>query len=123
MAFSQSEWNAIEQLVNRMLTSVGEPFIQGKVVKNDPVRKLVWLKEFGDTPIPLIAFDYQVKYYDQDSLGVTRVKKTPAYSKDVDILVPKVGQTVLVAQHFGTQRLPKCLGVIKSRNFVQSESE
>lgn len=120
---THSDWAEIEQHVNKMLTGLGEPFIQGVVIKNDKLRKVVWLKEFGDTPIPLISFDHQVKYSYKETTGITTVKRTKAYSKDVEILVPQVGDTVLVAQHFGTQRLPKCLGVIKSHHYVQTESD
>lgn len=123
MPLTNDDWRAIEDHVSKMLTGIGEPFIQGKVVKNDPLRKLVWLKEFGDTPVPVIGFDYQVKYYIKEADGTTTVKKTPSYSKDVEILIPKVGEIVLVAQHFGSRRLPKCLGVIKSKNFIQTEGD
>jgi len=36
-------------------------------------------------------------------------------------LVPKVGQTVLVAYEMGISRLPRCLGVIQSTNWITSE--
>lgn len=121
MAISQSEWTAIQDFVNSMLSKIGSPFVQGKVIKSDPARKVVWLKEFGHQPIPIIGFDYRVKYNSQAPDGTVIVKKTKPYTKDVEILVPQVGDTVLVAQHFGTSRLPKCLGVIKSRNYVDSE--
>lgn len=121
MAISNSEWREIEHLINRLLTNAGEAFVQGQVVKRDTSRKVVWLKEFGDTPIPLIAFNYTLKYYDTNELGVVRVRTAKA--PDIEIEVPKVGETVLIAQHFGSQRLPKCLGVIKSKKYIQVESD
>ena len=119
MALSNDDWREIQKVIDRRVTHVGEPFVQGKVVKNDQVRKLVWLKEFGDTPIPLIGFNYQVKYRYKEPTGETTITKTKAHSPEVEILVPKVGEIVLVAQHFGSRRLPKCLGVVRGKRFVQ----
>lgn len=126
---SQDDWREIQRYVNRALSQQGQSFVQGVVVKSDPIKKLIWLKEFGDQPIPLISFDYQVKYYYNEPFGNTtgvgtavnarmKSRKTQAYSKEVDILCPRVGDVVLVAQHLGSRRLPKCLGVIKSKNYV-----
>lgn len=132
MPLNNEDHKEIQRMVNRMIAqSVGEYFVQGKVIKNDPKRKLVWLKEFGDTPIPCIAFDVQVKYYYTEPHGNTTAvgtavnsrvatRKTKAYSPEVEILVPRVGDVVLVARHLGSRRLPKCLGVIQSTNYVQA---
>lgn len=123
MALNNTDWREIQKFVVSLLAQQGEYFTQGVVVKNDQVKKLVWLKEFGDQPIPLIAFDYQVKYYYRDGAGNMVPKKTPAHTKDVEILVPRVGDMVLVARHMGSRRLPKCLGVIKSTGYVRAGSE
>lgn len=120
MALSAQDWQQIQEFVNRIISKTGEAFIQGKVVKSDPTRRVVWLREFGDTPIPLIGFDYRVKYRYKETDGTTTVAKTKPHSDDVEILTPRVGDTVLVAQQFGTRRLPKCLGVIKSVRYVES---
>lgn len=129
---TNDDWREIQKLISRMVAEIGEPFVQGKVVKNDEINKLVWLKEFGDQPIPCIAFDYQVKYYYREPYGNTTAvgtavnsriatKKTKPHSKDVEILVPRVGDIVLVARQMGSRRLPKCLGVIKSKKYVKNE--
>lgn len=119
MPFTDSDWNAIQEFVNRLLSRSGDAFVQGKVVRSDSARKVVWLKEFGDVPIPLVAFDYQVRFRYKETTGTTTVAKTDPYSDDVEILTPRVGDIVLVAQQFGTRRLPKCLGVIKSKRYVE----
>lgn len=126
MPLDHNDWREIQSLVSRLVAQQGEYFVQGKVVKNDPKRKLVWLKEFGDQPIPCVSFDYQVKYYVNTSSGFVggdqiTPRKTRPYTPDVEILVPKVGDIVLVARHLGSRRLPKCLGVIKSSNYVSAE--
>lgn len=123
MALSQSDWREIQKEVNRLIAQVGEPFVQGEVVKNDQANRLVWLKEFGDQPIPMISFDYQVKYYYQNTTGNMVPRTTKAHSKEVEILVPRIGETVLVARHMGSRRLPKCLGVIKSTDYVRAGGE
>ncbi len=120
---TNADWREIEAFVSRIASKGGEPFVQGKVVASDSARKVVFLKEFGDTPIPVVGFDYQVKYSYKEPTGVTTIKKTKPYSNEVEILVPRVGDTVLVAQHFGTRRLPKCLGVIKSKRYVVPTGE
>lgn len=118
---SIDDWREIENFVNKALAQTGEPFSQGKVVKSDPVNKLVWLKEFGDQPIPLVSFDYQVKYSYVNADGATVIKKTRPYTRDVEILVPRVGDVVLIGRQMGSSRLPKCLGVVKSKNYIVPE--
>lgn len=134
MALSHDDYREIERFVGRILSDHGQSFVQGVVVKSDQNKKLVWLKEFGDQPIPCIAFDYQVRYYYNEPTGNTtavgapvnsRMKSrlTQPYTKEVEILVPRKGDIVLVATHLGSRRLPKCLGVIKSKNYVVQESD
>jgi hypothetical protein len=120
MSLDKNDWREIMSFVEKRMASLGESFIQGKVVKNDTINKLVWLKELGDQPIPLVGFDYQVKYNYVNSSGQTVIKKTTAHSGDVEMLTPRVGDIVLVALHLGSRRLPKCLGVIKSTNYVRA---
>jgi hypothetical protein len=119
MPLSHDDWREIQRLITSMVSQQGETFTQGKVVKSDQQKKLVWLKEFGDQPIPCIAFDYSVKYYYEDASGNLIPRKTNAYSKEVEMLVPRVGEIVLVARHMGSRRLPKCLGVIQSTGYVR----
>lgn len=121
MPLSHSDWTEIQNTIRRMASEVGEPFVQGKVIKVDPKNKTVFLAEFGDTPIPLVAHHYQITYNSRDSAGRTVRVKTNPYTTDVDVLVPRVGEIVLVAQHLGSRALPKCLGVIQSTNYVVGE--
>jgi hypothetical protein len=136
MAFTHDEWREIQNMMNNALDAQGEYFVQDVVVKSDPVRKVIWTKEFGDQAIPLFTFDYQVKTYDSEVTGVSGTspgpytvdkKKTPrkttAYSKEVEVLTPRIGDVVLIARHLGARRLPKCLGVLKSKNFIQEGGE
>jgi hypothetical protein len=113
---NQAMWREIQRFVTSLMSQQGQAFTQGKVVKRDVANKLVWLREFGDQPIPLVAFNYQVKYYVPDTSGNQVPKKTKV--GEVDVLVPEIGDTVLVARHLGSRRLPKCLGVIQSTNYV-----
>jgi len=117
---TNSDWRAIQEFVDKRVTRGGEPFVQATVIRVNQTNKTIFCKEFGDTPIPLLSFDYQVKYMFKETTGAVTIKTTKAHSEEVEVLVPRVGDTVLIAQHFGSRRLPKCLGVIKSQHFVET---
>lgn len=125
MPITEPEWNSIRALVESVSADVSGArnfFTTGKVLKRDENKKLIWLEEFGDQPIPLVAFDYEVKYYDETpngttvpSTGASSPFKTKTKTVKAKVLVPKVGETVLVARELGTRRLPRCLGVILAK--------
>lgn len=121
MALSFGDWDEINKVIAKAIGNVGEPFVQGTVIKSDPVKNVVFLKEFADVPIPIVAHHYQVTYNSRDTSGRVVRLKTIAYSNDVTVLVPRPGDIVLVAQHLGTRALPKCLGVIQSKNYIIGE--
>jgi hypothetical protein len=139
MPIPHGDWRAIQDMVSGMIEGQGEYFVQDIVVKSDQDNKIIWTKEFGDQAIPLFTFDYQVKYYDSDATSASttggidgpwtttiskqrKPYKTRPYTKEVEVLVPRIGDVVLIARHLGARRLPKCLGVLKSKNFI-SEGE
>jgi hypothetical protein len=118
---SEGEWASIRALVEKVSTQVTggrRNFISDKVVKRDVTKKLVWLSQFGNQPIPIVGFDYEVKYYDTNSSGTVNPKKTT-----ISPAVPDVGDTVLVVLEMGEQSLPRCLGKIQGRNWVLPENE
>jgi hypothetical protein len=120
MPISEPEWNSIRELAERVSRSVSgrrsEFFQTGIVTKRDMKNRLIWLKGFGNDPIPIIDFEHEVKYYDTDENGDAIVR-----SAKVQTVVPRVGQAVLVAYEMGVSRNPRCLGVIQSTNWFQSE--
>jgi hypothetical protein len=120
MPISEPEWNSIRTFVERICAQVSgrrsEFFETGTVSKRDEVNRLIWLKGFSDDPIPIVDFEHEVKYYDTDADGNVAVKKAK-----VTTVVPKVGQTVLVAYEMGTSRLPRCLGVVQGKNWIVTE--
>lgn len=118
MAISQRDWQQIQKYVEKRMAEAGEYFTQGIVIKNDQQNNLVWLKEFGDLAIPVFAFDYQVKYYYEDTSGNMQPRLTKPYDREVSVLVPQVGETVLIARQLGSRNLPKCLGVIRSAEIL-----
>ena len=118
MPLTNADWAEIQKLVSRVVSAGGEPFVQCKVVGIDISRKVVFAKEFGDIPIPMVAHWYQVTYSSRDAAGRVVRLKTQPFSKDVEIILPAIGDTILVAQHLGTRALPKCLGVIMSTNYT-----
>jgi hypothetical protein len=117
MPISEPEWASIRKMVETIAGQYSgrrdAHFSLGEVIKRDEDRKLVWLAEFGDQAIPLVYFDQEVKYYDENHLGVVKVRKAPILMK-----VPQIGDTVLVAKEFGTRRLPRCLGVLQGFGFI-----
>lgn len=117
---TEPEWESIRTLIESKVGARGEYFVTGKVVKADPDNMLVWLHEFGDQPIPIFTFDYEVKYIDTQPSGrpLRRISTGQGHHKKVLPLCPLVGQTVIVARELGTRRLPRCLGVLHSHNFV-----
>lgn len=133
MPIEEAEWTSISSLieleVRRLIGRRADYFILTKVIKNDEINNNIWVKEFGDTPIPFFAFDYEVIYFDQDTIasgspyfGSNSRQILKKYAR-VRPLVPKVGQTVLIAREFGADRLPRCLGVLRSQNFVIDEDD
>ena len=70
MPITAGEWESIRSLVLQVAGQKrGEAFVLGKVVKTDVNRGHVYLAEFGDQPIPMLHFEYEVKYYDTRNDG------------------------------------------------------
>lgn len=106
MALTYDDWNEISGRIAAAIAQAGESFIQGEVVKRDTDNRLIWLKELGDTPIPVVAFDY----YFIDP--VTELEVT------VKLEIPFVGDLAVIALHLGSRRLPRCIGKIQSTGWV-----
>jgi len=119
---SNKEWDTIYESIERMQR--GSEFVQGKVIKRDPVKNLIWIDNMGDIAIPIFAFDYIVKYYDKyinpdyifGSAGAPKYV-TEAKEAIVSVICPQLGDTVLVVKHYGSRILPKCIGVLKSSGY------
>jgi hypothetical protein len=118
---SEPEWQSIASMIEKMIrTQVGFKsnfFVSGKVIRVDKAKKLVYLKEFGDQAVPIISFDYEIDYYDASASGTAKRK-----AKAV-LTMPRVGQVVLVAREMGSQRLPRCLGVIQGKGWFVAEAD
>lgn len=118
---NDAQWASIaamvEKVVQRVAGSKGDFFTTGRVVKVDEINKCIYLAEFGDQAIPIVGFDYDVTYYDENA--TTTNKKTTV----AKVKMPKVGETVFVAREMGTRRLPRCLGVIQGKKWFDAEEE
>jgi hypothetical protein len=118
---SEQEFGTIAAMVEKIISQqVGKKtdyFITGKVIKVDAKNRCIYLEEFGDQAIPLVGFEYEVKYYDETTSG------TVVRTAGVTMKMPKVRQKVLVAREMGTDRLPRCLGVILGTNWVFTEED
>lgn len=126
MPLDHEDWRQIYKAIDKALPE--SIVVQGKVIKADPLKNVIWLNEFGDQPIPLFSFDYDVEYFDTEPTGnvtsgspvTTQLQKKKARVKAV---CPKVGDTVLVLKQYGSRRLPKCVGVLRSTGFTAIGSD
>jgi hypothetical protein len=122
MPISEPEWASITNLIEKVSAQVAgkrqDYFVTGPVVKVDPVSKIVWMAEFGDQPIPVVAFDYDVTYYDETASGTVVAKSVKA-----TVAMPKVGDTIVVARELGTRRLPRLLGILQGQNWFVAEED
>lgn len=120
MALSEPDFlsikNFVAQQVKQLVGTRRDYFVTGKVIKVDADNRCVFLAEFGDQPVPIVGFNYIVKYYDEGASGTVKQKDAVA-----SVVMPKVGQTVLVAREMGTSRLPRALGVIQGTNWARPE--
>lgn len=121
MPITEPEWasigNLIEKIAKRVSGARQDYFVTGQVIKIDAVNRLIYMAEFGDQPIPIVAFNYLVDVYDDN--GTSVAKKTLT----TKVAMPKVGDTVVVAREFGTRRLPRALGILQGINWVVPEEE
>lgn len=121
MPISEPEWLSITKLAEKVAARVSgkkdDYFVTGKVLKVDEKNRCVYMREFGDQAIPIVGFDYEVKYYDDNGTSVS-AKKVIAKA-----VMPKRGDTVLVAREMGTNRLPRCLGVLQGKNWIVAEDD
>jgi hypothetical protein len=134
MPITDSEWQSISTMVNQIVRDIagtkGDYFITGKVFKVDKKNKCIYMKEFGSQPIPIVAFDYEVKYYDESPQGTTvptggsgSPYRTLTKIAKATVIMPKKGDTVLVAKEMGTSRLPRCLGVVMGTKWIMKGDE
>lgn len=118
-------WNAIADLIDRSKSAREVYFV--KVVKADKERGLIWVKDFGDMAIPLVAHNYRFSYYDTQPTGANVTAGVPLPTKKVlradddnpvyraQIVPPKVGQLVVILDPWGAKRFPICIGPVQSK--------
>jgi len=134
MPITEPEWQSVAAMIERKIMQMtglrSNNFITGKVIKRDVPNKCVYLKDFGDQAIPVVGFNYTVKYYDETPNGTTAVSsgsaqpyKTRVKTVTVDVVVPNVGDIVAVLCEMGTHRLPRCIGVIQGKNWLVAEAD
>lgn len=104
MALEQKDWASIYEAIRD--GQRGSEIVVGTVIKSNQKDMVVWVKEFGDQPIPCVGFRYNVTYYDETPLK-TKQKKATAVPK-----VPKKGDIVVVLRQLGERRLARCIGII-----------
>lgn len=123
---SDSIWNAIADLVQRSQTPREIYYV--KVKRVDAKKKIIYVDDFGDIGIPLVAHSYSFSYYDTVPAGNAvsgqpietqklkrgdREQKNPLYR--TEIVMPKVGELVVVLDPWGAKRFPICIGILQSK--------
>jgi hypothetical protein len=111
----------VELEVGRLIGRRRDPFFSAIVTKRDTDNNLIWIKEIPDQPIPLVGFDYEITYYDESPRGTGGGGSFKTYKKTAKakLMVPKVGEVVLIVREMSYDGHPRCLGVIQSTNFIQ----
>lgn len=129
MPVEEAEWtsifNLVEREVERIIGRRRDYFLLTVVDKRDEIRNLIWVEEFGPTPVPCFMFDYEVIYYDTKAGGGPPFNTNTVNKKFAKVrpLCPLIGDTVLIAREMGADRLPRCLGVLRSFDFILDEDE
>lgn len=108
---SRSVWNAVADLARRSQTPREVYF--SEVSRADPARNLVWVKDFGDTSIPLVAFDSSFAYYDTIQTGEVVRRDDPTNENyQTKTVCPKKGDLVVILDPWGAKRFPICVGLL-----------
>lgn len=119
-------WNAIADLVAKSGTPREHFFV--KITRVDKIKKLIWVREFGDLAIPLVSHAFSFSYFDTVPVGNavsgspigTQAQKREDKTQDnpamrVEIVTPKVGQVAIVIDPSGAKNSPYCVGVVQSK--------
>lgn len=115
---NEAEWESIRALILRMTSGRAEEIITGKVTKSDATNNNIFMREFGTQPIPVVAHDFEITYYDTQWNGTKNV--TTKKTAKVKTLIPKKGDTVVVIREMGTHRLPRCIGKLIGKKWILS---
>jgi hypothetical protein len=71
---SEAEWDSIFSEIEKRASKHGETLVMSTVIKSDPLNGNIWIPELGDQPIPIISFNYNIKYYDtDDAIGTIKM--------------------------------------------------
>ena len=119
-------WNAIADLVARSSSSREVFFV--KVKKVDKINKTIFVEDFGDIGIPLVSFNTSFSYVDTEPvgnavsgspIGTRRMKREDTTQTNpalqTVLVMPKVGELVVVLDPWGGKRFPICIGVLHSK--------
>lgn len=111
-------WSVIYKYINKQ--SARTEFMFAKVVKRDESNKLVWVREFGNTPIPLVGFKTGFRYYDTQSDGTVIVRDDQA-GVNANVVVPKKNTLVVIVKPYGNFEKPICIGEVFSTGYWEDK--
>lgn len=114
---SDAIWNAIADLVRR--SDSQREVYHVEVTKVDKTRNVLFADEFGDIGIPVVAHSLGHSFYDTQPDGSVQKKGADYETNDAyqaKIIMPMVGERVVVLDPGGSKSVPICIGVIQSPN-------
>lgn len=112
---SDAIWNAIADLVRR--NGSQREVYHVTVSKVDKARKVLWADEFGDIGIPVVVHSLGQALYDTQPDGTLKKRGEDYETNDAyqaQIIMPQIGDTVVVLDPGGSKTVPICIGVIQS---------
>jgi microcystin-dependent protein len=105
MPISAAEWQSIHNAISR---SDRPPAIKhSTVTKRDKKNRKVWLHDYGDDPVRMASFDYEISFHDAQTGTIQKALLRPK--------IPDVGDTVLVNESMGSRNLPRITGVVPKK--------
>lgn len=60
---TENDFASIKTMIDSAVGEIGQTLITSQVLKRDEARKLVWISELGDQPIPVVDFNRMVDVY------------------------------------------------------------
>jgi hypothetical protein len=117
---TEGEWESIAALVKRIFSTRAESFVTGRVTRVDGINNNVYMSEFGQQPIPMVAQDLEITYYDTVWNPATSKNVAQKKTAKVKVVMPKKGDTVVCVRELGTHRIPRCLGKLIGKKWIMT---
>jgi hypothetical protein len=111
----------VELEVGRLIGRRRDSIITARVIKADVRKRLIWVKEIPDQPIPVVAHDHDVTYFDESPRGTSGGGTYITYTKQATSRVrcPNEGELAVITREMGSDGWPKCIGVVHGYDYIK----